>query len=47
MSKRKDYYAVLGVPKDANTDTIKKAYKKLAIKWHPVTIFHLLHIYLS
>jgi curved DNA-binding protein len=31
----KDYYAILGVSKDADTDTIKKAYRKQALKYHP------------
>ncbi|EJU05133.1 DnaJ-domain-containing protein, partial [Dacryopinax primogenitus] len=31
----KDYYALLGVSKDANDDDIKKAYRKMALKWHP------------
>jgi curved DNA-binding protein len=31
----KDYYAVLGVKKDAPADEIKKAYRKLALKHHP------------
>ena len=33
--KYKDYYAILGVAKDANADEIKTAYRKLARKFHP------------
>jgi molecular chaperone DnaJ len=34
MAKR-DYYEVLGLNRDAPEDEIKKAYRKLAMKWHP------------
>ena len=34
MAKR-DYYEVLGIEKGADKDAIKKAYRKLAVKYHP------------
>lgn len=35
MSSKRDYYDVLGVSKDATAAELKKAYRKLAIKFHP------------
>ncbi len=31
----KDYYQIIGVPRDATQDDIKRAYRKLARKYHP------------
>ena len=40
-AKRKDYYKILGVSKDANDDEIKKAYRKRALVHHPGNHFFL------
>jgi hypothetical protein len=36
MAQKRDYYDVLGVTKNADENQVKKAYRRLALKWHPV-----------
>jgi len=35
VSGKRDFYEVLGVPKNADEETIKRAYRKIALKFHP------------
>ena len=35
MAEKRDYYEVLGLKKGASDDEIKKAFRKMAMKYHP------------
>lgn len=35
MATKRDYYEILGVPRNASADDIKKSYRKLALQYHP------------
>lgn len=35
MAQKRDYYEILGIPREADEGTIKKAYRKLAFQFHP------------
>jgi len=46
LNRMADPYQTLNVPRDADDATIKKAYRKLALKWHPDKVGCIYHIVL-